>query len=119
MLGEPLIMNVSHADSTQPTSNSLSDEPEVASIALAQSATLRPSAERSSAAIPNSASQSANAFGVDTPISGVTTTIGIARQIRQRINFLAAPHAQHRSADQKQRQIRPNLGRNPQPLRAD
>ena len=40
------------------------------------------------------------------------------RQIRHGIHLLATRHAQHRPADQKQRHIGPNLGRDPQPLRA-
>ena len=39
------------------------------------------------------------------------------RQILHRIHLLPSPHSQHSPADQKQRQIRPNLRRNPQPLR--
>ena len=37
-----------------------------------------------------------------------------ARQIRQRKDFLAATDAQHRSANQEQRQIAANFGRNAQ-----
>jgi len=39
---------------------------------------------------------------------------GNCRQIRQGINFLTAPNAQHHPTDQEQRQIRSNLSRNPQ-----
>jgi len=40
------------------------------------------------------------------------------RQISQRINFLAAPHSQRRSADQEKWQIGPHLGGNPQSNRS-
>src|SRR5229473_5288051 len=85
VLGKPL----SHAESAQPTSNSLSDAPGLVNSSFPMERRASPPvqirvgtaapgcpAERSSAPLTINASQSANACGVETPTSGITTTIG-------------------------------------------
>ena len=115
--GAPEYCSLSHADKPQPSSLILSELRDMVNLPSVRTAAVGCPAERSSAGFPSDPSPQMPS-GVDTPISGVTTTHGIARQIRQRIDLLAPAHPEHRSAQQKKWQVRSHLRHDAQSLRS-